>query len=126
MKDIDHMVIRLLEDRFAPLFVYRFGSTVGLDSVRIGMDVDIAFMAGTRIPELALFDTAGSIAEKIGREVDLVDLRAASTVMCKEIVVKGICIHVSDTLKKDEFEMYTLSDYARLNEERKPVLEVYR
>lgn len=35
-------------------------------------------------------------------------------------------MYVKDRRKRDEFEMYVLSDYARANEERREVLEAYR
>ena len=50
------------------------------------------------------------------------DLSAASTVLRKEVVAGGLLLHEDDSTARQEFEMYVLSDYARLNEERAPVL----
>ena len=54
--------------------------------------------------------------------MDLVDLSSASTVMAKEVITKGIPIMITDPYAQQTFEMHTLSDYARLNEERKEIL----
>lgn len=65
---------------------------------------------------------AQDLAVRLGCEVDLVDLQRASTVLRKEVWRTGRRLVTRRPRAADEFEMYTLSDHARLNEERAPVL----
>lgn len=104
-----------------PVAVYLFGSAAA-GSMRDDSDVDIAILPRDRIDPVLLFDKQTELAEGIGRDVDLVDLDRASTVFRKEVVHGGRLVLETDPRRRAEFEMYTLSDYARLNEERSPVL----
>jgi predicted nucleotidyltransferase len=106
---------------FEPAVIYLFGSFAGGD-IRPDSDIDIAFLPGKPSDPLACFETANRLADALGREVDLVDLSRASTVLAKEVLRTGVAIQVADETRRAEFEMLALSDYARLNEERKPVL----
>ncbi len=45
-----------------------------------------------------------------------------NSVLTKEIVAYGTPLFIGNTLRYHNFEMYTLSDYARLNEERREIL----
>ena len=102
--------------------VYLFGS-VATGSTRADSDVDIAVLFREPIAPIYLFELKNALAETLSRDVDLIDLARASTVLRKEVLRTGQLIFESDRLRREEFEMYTLSDYARLNEERAPVLE---
>ncbi len=62
------------------------------------------------------------IAEKLGIDVDLINLKKSSTVFALQVITEGVVIFSKNERKKMEFEMYTLSDYVRLNEERATVL----
>lgn len=107
---------------FQPGAIYLFGSCAG-NRMRYDSDLDLAFLpqSGPCDP-VEVFEAAQRMASQLNREVDLVDLSAASTVLRKEIVAGGILLYDEDSKARQEFEMYALSDYARLNEERAPVL----
>lgn len=68
--------------------IYAFGSrtqgTAGPDS-----DLDLAVLVAGYADPLALFDLAGNLADVAGCAVDLLDLRAASTVMQYQIITTG-------------------------------------
>lgn len=70
------------------LAIYAFGSriqgTAGPDS-----DLDLAVLVAGYAEPLALFGLAGDLADVAGCEVDLLDLRAASTVMQYQIITAG-------------------------------------
>ncbi|MFT3989893.1 MAG: nucleotidyltransferase domain-containing protein [Luteolibacter sp.] len=106
---------------FRPLAVYLFGS-FALQTSRPDSDVDIAFLPEFPVEPFAVFTTANTLADLFGREVDLVDLNHANTVMAKEVLRAGILLDDPSPVDRQTFEMRTLSDYARLNEERRPVL----
>ncbi|MFZ4768089.1 MAG: type VII toxin-antitoxin system MntA family adenylyltransferase antitoxin, partial [Roseimicrobium sp.] len=107
---------------FQPSAIYLFGSCA-TEQHRVESDLDLAFLpqSGPCDP-MEVFEAAQRIAELVSREVDLVDLSVASTVLRKEVVTGGTLLLDTDSLARQEFEMYALSDYARLNEERAPVL----
>jgi predicted nucleotidyltransferase len=70
------------------LAIYAFGSriqgTAGPDS-----DLDLAVLVAGYADALTLFDLAGDLADMAGCSVDLLDLRAASTVMQYQIITTG-------------------------------------
>ena len=102
--------------------LYSFGSQAR-GAARPDSDVDLAVLASTPIPELRRFALAQELAMQLHRDVDLVDLRCASTVMRMQVLSTGVCLNAPDEPARQEFEMYTYADYARLNEERREVLK---
>jgi predicted nucleotidyltransferase len=103
------------------LAVYVCGSTAAGRN-RMDCDVDIAILPTAPLQPLQLMALRNALSEQLMRDVDLVDLSRATTVLRKEVVLHGRLLLESDPRRRAEFEMYTLSDYARLNEERAPVL----
>ena len=102
--------------------VYRFGSTAQ-DTATGASDVDIAVLTGERILPERRFDVQEALAAKIGRDVDLVDLASASPVMAIQVVAGGHLLYDGDSDARGRFEDMTFSRYARLNEERRGILE---
>jgi uncharacterized protein len=101
--------------------VYRFGSQV-TGTARPDSDIDLAVLTHDPIPTMRRFELAQDLAAQLHRDVDLVDLRTASTVMRMQVLLTGTCLDAPDEPARREFEMYTYSDYARLNEERREIL----
>jgi uncharacterized protein len=106
---------------FRPAAIYLFGSMVH-GGTHPQSDIDLAFLPLHACDPVQVFEMASRLADLLGREVDLIDLRAASTVMAKEVLRTGKLLAQSDPSRRKDFEMRTLADYARLNEERQPVL----
>lgn len=104
-----------------PNAIYLFGS-FGTERQHPGSDVDFAVLPSGPLDPVQLFQIAGNLSTELNRDADLVDLSRATTVMAKEVLRTGERIDVRDLHAAREFEMRTLSDYARLNEERQPVL----
>ncbi len=122
---LERIRARLFTDaRDRLLGVYLFGSQVSGDA-RPDSDFDIAVLGTRSLDPLRVFDTAQELAGLIHRDVDLVDLAAATTVMRAQVVGGGRVLLDADPRRLAEFEMYTLSDYARLNEERKDAMRAF-
>ena len=102
--------------------LYRFGS-YARDEAGPHSDVDLAVLARTSIPNLRRFELAQDLAIQLHRDVDLVDLYTASTVMRMQVLSTGTCVMSFDDTARREFEMYAYSDYARLNEERREIVK---
>ena len=83
-------------------------------------------LAGNPIPALRRFELAQELAVRLHCEVDLVDLRTASTVMRMQVISTGECLDSPNGPARREFEMYVYADYARLNEERREILDRVR
>lgn len=101
--------------------VYRFGSSV-TGGTHAASDLDVAFLAPAPLDPTVRFDLEQSLASAVRRDVDLVDLRAASSVMAMQVVSTGMLIDDVDAASRGAFEDYVYGAYARLNEERREIL----
>lgn len=106
---------------FKPAMIYLFGS-FGTPSQHPQSDIDIAFLPTVATDPLDCFHAANLLGDQLKRHVDLVNLAEASTVFSKEVLRTGTPIAIESPALQQQFEMLTLADYARLNEERQPVL----
>ena len=70
------------------LAVYAFGSRIQ-GTARPGSDLDLAVLVAGYAEPLELWNLSGDLADLAGCPVDLLDLRAASTVMQYQIVTTG-------------------------------------
>lgn len=102
--------------------LYRFGS-LERDTLRPESDIDLASLSREVLTELRRFELAQELAIQFHRDVDLVDLHSASTVMRMQVLSTGTCLIADDEGVRRAFEMYAYSDYARLNEERREILK---
>lgn len=83
------VVVELLRQRLPTLLgVYAFGSRVQ-GSADARSDLDLAVLVAGYADPLLLFELAGELADRVGCAVDLLDLRAASTVMQSQILGQG-------------------------------------
>ncbi|HEX5277512.1 MAG TPA: nucleotidyltransferase domain-containing protein [Fluviicoccus sp.] len=82
-------IVRTLQARLPHLLaVYAFGSRVQ-GTARPESDLDLAVLVAGQADVLVLFDLAGELSDLVMRPVDLLDLRAASTVMQHQIITTG-------------------------------------
>ena len=102
--------------------IYRFGSSVSGERSP-GSDVDVAVLATTPIDSLLRFDLQERLASALGQSVDLVDLRVASPVMAIQVIGKGRVLLDHDAPARGRFEDLIYGIYARLNEERRGILQ---
>ncbi|MBI4402375.1 MAG: nucleotidyltransferase domain-containing protein [Nitrospirae bacterium] len=105
--------------------LYRFGSQAKGEA-RPESDVDLAILAADALPSSTLFALQQELAASLKRDVDLVDIRAASTVLRMQVLSTGECLYSADDLVREQFETVVYSAYARLNEERRAILEDIR
>jgi predicted nucleotidyltransferase len=122
----DHALIEYIRKSVPSLIaLYRFGSQAK-GTARPSSDMDLAVLARDPIPNIRRFELAQELAIQLHRDVDLVDLRTASTVMRMQVISTGECLDAPQEPAHREFEVYAYSDYARLNEERKGILDDIR
>lgn len=119
-------LLSLLRDRVAGLeAVYLFGSAA-TGTEHSASDLDLAFLAARPLDPVNRFDVREALAVAARRNVDLVDLRAASTVMQAEVLRTGRLVLDADPDARSRFEMQALSAYALLNEERSEIINAVR
>jgi predicted nucleotidyltransferase len=125
VSDEQRLIDRIVATVPELIAIYRFGSTVR-GAVHSGSDVDLAILARHALDATRRYDLAQELAVLLAREVDVVDLRAASTVMRMQVLSAGRCVFCSDEPARRHFEMLAYADYARLNEERRDILRRVR
>lgn len=121
---MDEMMMRLvatLRGRLpALLAVYLFGSRAnghaGPDS-----DIDLAVLVAGKLDPVATWELAQRLAGLADRDVDLVDLRAASTVMQYQVITTGMRLWQKDS-QAALYESFILSDKTELDEARAGLL----
>ena len=125
MKD-DALIIETLRGALPEVVaIYRFGSTAtgqaGNES-----DVDIAVLPAAPLEPSFRWDLQERLAVALHRPVDLVDLLQASTVMRMQVLESAILLFERDPASRLRFETAACSGYARLNEERRAILDQVR
>jgi uncharacterized protein len=115
-------IVKLLKASISPQLIYLFGSSAKGTS-RAESDLDIAFLSPVTLDEYEVFMLAQQLATKVNRDVDLVDLRKASTVFQGQIVATGKIIYSIDEQTRMNYEMKVLKMYAKLGEERKLIID---
>ena len=105
--------------------IYLFGSW-GTEYERPQSDVDIAVLLtalqAKKAGSLILTDLHYALQSLLNREVDLINLRQAPTVLQKEVVMAGRRIYCIPGTVVDEFELLVIALYQKLNEERAGIL----
>ncbi|WP_299090225.1 nucleotidyltransferase domain-containing protein [uncultured Metabacillus sp.] len=115
-------IINFLTKKVSPELVYIFGSTIKGTSNK-NSDIDIAYLSDQTLDEYQTFMLAQELAGIINVDVDLIDLKKASTVFQGQIVSTGQVIYCLDDKTRMNYEMKTLKMYAKLNEERKFIID---
>lgn len=103
------------------LAIFRFGSW-GTADQRQDSDIDIAILPPRALDPVHRWELAQTLASLAGRDVDLVDLLAASTVLRMEVVAHGELLYGAGSAEVERFADTVFASYARLNEERRDIL----
>jgi len=114
--------IQILDEELPELIaVFVFGS-FGTEYERIESDLDLAVLTTHSIDIVRLWNLAQEIAKMVGRNVDLIDLRQASTVFAFQVLSTGTAIYCSNDIVLANFDIVIMSMYQHLQEERKDIL----
>ena len=105
--------------------IYRYGSAGGIYE-RPDSDLDVAILGTAPLGFEEILALSSALAMVAGRDVDVVDMRAIPVTLRLQIVVNGTRLFAQDESEAAELESRTFSDYARLNEERRAILEDVR
>lgn len=123
---MDERIVAALRECLVDLqAVYRYGSAGGIYA-RPDSDLDLAVLAGHRLTLDETIRLAAHLSQVTAQEVDLHDLRALPVALRVQIVLDGVRLYAASTAAAEEYDSRTLSDYVRLNEERRGILEDVR
>lgn len=100
---------------------YLFGSWAQ-GTARPESDIDLAILADDPPDPVGLWTLAGELADVAGCPVDLLDLRAASTVMQYQIITTGERLWARDA-QAALYESFILSEKTALDEARAGLLD---
>lgn len=102
------------------LAIYAFGSRIQ-GTAKPDSDLDLAVLVAGYADPLTLFEVANELADVAGYAVDLLDLRAASTVMQYQIITTGKRWWTLD-MQAALFEAFILSEKTALDVARAGLL----
>ncbi len=105
--------------------IYLFGSE-SAGAQHAHSDIDLAVISNATLSPKRLWEVSQELAARASRDVDIVDLREASTVMRMQVVSTGERLFCASEKRCEAFEDFVYSDYARLNEERAAILQDIR
>lgn len=102
------------------LAVYHFGSHAK-GTADSHSDVDLAVLVDGKVDTVAVWNLAQQLADEINCDVDLIDLRTASTVMQYQIIVTGQCLWARNA-QTAIYESFILSEKTALDTLRKDLI----
>jgi len=100
--------------------LYHFGSHAKGTADMLS-DIDLAVLVDGKVDTVVLWDLAQQLADQINCDVDLVDLRAASTVMQYQIITTGQCLWTRD-VQAAIYESFIMSEKTALDTLRKDLI----
>ena len=103
------------------LAIYLFGSRAN-GTANSDSDLDLAVLVAGYAEPLQLWDISNNLAEIAGCDVDLLDMRAASTVMQYQILQTGRRLW-ANKLEADLFECFVLSEKLYFDQARAGLLD---
>lgn len=117
----EERIVDLLQARLPGLLgIWLFGSQAS-DHAGPGSDIDLAVLVAGKADVLQLWDIGQELALSLDRDVDLLDLRAASTVMQYQVITTGRRLWQKDA-SAALYESAILSDKTELDTARAPLL----
>lgn len=120
---IDEKLLRAIRQDVPGLVaLYLFGSAASV-GMRKDSDLDLALLAERAVDPQTLSSVRERVEQAAGRDVHLIDLRRASTVFRHQVVATGHVLLDRAPAAREFFEATAFSDYTRLNEERKGILD---
>jgi predicted nucleotidyltransferase len=72
-------------------------------------DIDSAFLTFQKISAVEKWKIQEELASKLNQDVDLIDLKDATTILRTEVVEKGKLIFSGDSYQVNHFEIITYS-----------------
>jgi predicted nucleotidyltransferase len=117
MQNLCEIILKAFPNALA---IYAFGSRINGTS-NAQSDLDLAVLVAGYAQPIKLWEVASDLAEATHCEVDLLDMRAASTVMQYQILQTGRRLWAKE-LEADLFECFVLSEKLEFDHARAGLL----
>ena len=105
--------------------IYLFGS-YAKGQQNIESDLDIAILLFPALENIRRWKLSQHLAAILNKDVDLVDLQSASTVMQFQVITQGKRLYDADFAFCEQFEDKVYQLYLTLNDDRKFILDEIR
>lgn len=113
------LLARVVQEVFPEaLGVWLYGSFAD-DTARADSDIDLALLAATPLDKGDRWDRAIELGARLPRPIDLIDLRTVPPALRYEVFSRGRRVAARDPLACDRFETTSISQFQRLNVERR-------
>ncbi len=116
------LIMDMLRTKLNAVTIFLFGSIVR-GSTHPDSDVDLAFVSLHQHHGYEVFLVSQELATLLKKEVDLIDLQRASTVMQIQVIQNGECLYDECATDTALLKVKWMKEYARLNEERQCILD---
>lgn len=87
-------------------------------------DIDLGIYTDEIIDNYLLFTAGNELAFEVKRDIQIVNLKDISTVFAAQIVGTKEVLYCEDEKLMATYDIRIFKDYAKLNEERKVILDV--
>lgn len=119
----EDLIVELLRSEIDGLrAIYLFGSRARSEA-GAASDTDVAVLRDLPLDNVDRWRVQERLAQRLHTDVDLVDLRSASTVLRLQVVARGRVLFEADPVARETFEDMVFAAYARLNESRREIIE---
>ncbi len=120
-----NIIIKFLKSKIDPKLIYLYGS-YAKGETREDSDIDLAVYTDEDINAYDLFIISNQLSHELKKEVQIVNLKHLDTVFAAQIIAYREELYSSDDFLATSYNMKTLREYAKLNEERKVVLDAIK
>lgn len=118
-------IVDFLKKELSPKFIYLFGSFAKGEG-REDSDIDLAIHIDNTLEPYNLFIVANHLSFETKRDVQVVNLMDISTVFAAQIVGTKEVLYCEDETLMMNYDIRIFKEYAKLNEERKVVLDAIK
>lgn len=120
-----NIIVFFLKDKMNIKFIYLYGS-YAKGEARKDSDIDLAIYTDDEINAYDLFIISNQLSQELRKEVQIVNLKHLDTVFAAQVVAYREELYSNDDFLAANYNLRTLRDYAKLNEERKVVLDAIK
>lgn len=102
--------------------IFLFGSQANGKANR-NSDIDLGILIDGIADQVELWENAQILACQLKTDIDLIDLRSATTVLQNEVINTGKWLWQKEPLTCDLFELQVMAMYQQLQYDRQEILE---
>lgn len=121
-KEDKNIIVNFLKERLKLKFIYLFGSFAKGEG-REDSDIDLAIYSDENLSGYDTFIIANDLAFEVKRDVQIINLKEASTVFAAQIVGTREALYCKDENFMENYNVRIFKNYVKLNEERKDILD---